>query len=83
MDASDGSDWNECGQAFKQDDPLPSCASSLERAIRNYVDHYHEERNHQGLGNELIRGHVETELGDVEVRERLGGLLKYYRHSAA
>ena len=58
-------------------------ASSLERAIRNYVDHYHEERNHQGLGNELIRGHVETELGDVEVRERPGGLLKYYRHSAA
>ncbi len=27
---------------------------SLENAVREYVVHYHGERNHQGLGNELI-----------------------------
>jgi hypothetical protein len=27
---------------------------SLERAVTNFVQHYHGERNHQGLGNELI-----------------------------
>lgn len=29
---------------------------SLEQAIREFVEHYHEERPHQGLGNDLIRG---------------------------
>ena len=27
---------------------------SLENAVREYVEHYHAERNHQGLGNQLI-----------------------------
>jgi transposase InsO family protein len=27
---------------------------SLRRAIREFVEHYHHERNHQGLGNQLI-----------------------------
>ena len=27
---------------------------SLENAVREYVEHYHAERNHQGLANELI-----------------------------
>lgn len=27
---------------------------SLENAVHKYVEHYHAERNHQGLGNELI-----------------------------
>jgi hypothetical protein len=26
----------------------------LRRAIREFVEHYHEERNHQGIGNALI-----------------------------
>jgi hypothetical protein len=29
--------------------------ASLRRAIGEYMAHYHEERNHQGLGNRLIR----------------------------
>src|SRR5215471_8925540 len=28
--------------------------ASLRRAVREFVAHYHEERNHQGLGNVLI-----------------------------
>ena len=44
---------------------------------------YHRERNHQGLGNELIE-RVPNETGNgIESRERLGGLLRYYYRAAA
>jgi transposase InsO family protein len=56
---------------------------SLVRTITEYVVHYHEERTHQGLGNSLINGAAPQNEGIVEVRERLGGLLKYYHRSAA
>ena len=56
---------------------------SLLRAISNYVDHYHAERAHQGLGNVVIDGKVQTGDGEVVVRERLGGILKYYHRAAA
>ncbi len=58
---------------------------SLQRAIREYIVHHHQERNHQGLGNEVIDpdpnlGEVN---GEIECRERLGGVLRYYyRHAA-
>ena len=48
-----------------------------------YVKHYHLERNHLGLGNELIDRLREADLGRVACRERLGGLVKcYYRRAA-
>jgi hypothetical protein len=39
--------------------------------------HYHAERNHQGIGNQLpIPGEeVGRTSGEIESRERLGGLL--------
>jgi transposase InsO family protein len=38
---------------------------SLERAIREYVEHYHSERPHQGLRNAIIRGRAcESRGGD-------------------
>jgi hypothetical protein len=47
------------------------------------VAHYHEERNHQGLGNALIAPEPRPFAGThVRCRERLGGLLPYY-HCAA
>ena len=54
---------------------------SLENAMREYVEHYHAERNHQGLGNELIESSDDAASTDgyIECRERLGGMLKYYR----
>jgi hypothetical protein len=58
---------------------------SLRRAVREFVTHYHEERNHQGLGNVLIlpaRDHTPVHEG-VVCRQRLGGLLKYYHRPAA
>jgi transposase InsO family protein len=58
---------------------------SLRRAIAAYVTHYHGERNHQGLGNQLIepQGCVGSAQGSVQCRERLGGMFKYYYREAA
>ena len=59
--------------------------AQLRRAVSSYVEHYHLERNHQGLGNRLIDGQprVANSDGEVQCRERLGGLLKYYHRDAA
>jgi len=58
---------------------------SLRRALSNYVDHFHGERNHQGKGNVLLFARVSDRQreGPVQCRERLGGLLRYYHREAA
>jgi transposase InsO family protein len=56
---------------------------SLDRAIKEFVDHYHEERSHQGIGNRLVSGAEPQGEGRVEVRQRLGGILSYYHRRAA
>jgi hypothetical protein len=60
--------------------------ASLRKALTQFQEHYHEERNHQGKSNVLLfpappplapggrRG--------IRCRERLGGLLRYYRRAA-
>ena len=59
--------------------------SSLRRAVTQYLAHYHEERNHQGLGNRLIRAQLRcsSKEGSVDRRPRLGGMLNYYHRAAA
>jgi len=55
----------------------------LRHVIGEFVAHYHGERNHQGLGNELIAPRADHRGGThVCCRERLGGLLRYYDHAA-
>ena len=61
--------------------------TSLRRVLREYLVHYHAERNHQGKDNMLLfptagkaMNHVD---GSVGCKERLGGLLKYYHLEAA
>ena len=54
---------------------------SLVRAIAEYAAHY--ERSHQGIENEIVIGAAPQSDGNVEVKERLGGLLKYYYRRAA
>jgi transposase InsO family protein len=58
---------------------------SLRRAVREFVAHYHHERNHQGMRNQLLfpvsaemQGHA-----PIACRPRLGGLLNYYHRPAA
>jgi hypothetical protein len=47
--------------------------------------HYHEERNHQGLNNTLIRAEPRDAVNDafIHCRQRLGGMLNYYYCEAA
>jgi putative transposase len=56
--------------------------ASVERALNAYVEHYHSERNHQGIGNVIPMPRVEDRVGREEgriVRRRsLGGLLSFY-----
>jgi putative transposase len=58
---------------------------SLRRAVSEYVEHFHAERNHQGKGNILLfpRDTDIRRAGPVQCRERLGGLLRYYHQEAA
>jgi transposase InsO family protein len=60
----------------------PFGTQHLERAVREYVEHYNTERPHQGLGNELINGRPSTSAGEVVETERLGGLLRSYHRAA-
>jgi putative transposase len=62
----------------------------LNYLVEQYVEHYHMERPHQGIGidntvlvprsppNESV-----PQLDEIESRERLGGLLKSYSRKAA
>jgi transposase InsO family protein len=61
---------------------IPFGTQHLERAVREYVEHYNTERPHQGLGNELINGRPSTSAGEVVETERLGGLLRSYHRAA-
>jgi putative transposase len=58
---------------------------SLQAAICSHIEHYHAERNHQGMGNRLLipGREVGEKAGKVMCRERLGGLLRYYYRQAA
>ena len=57
---------------------------TLERAINEYLQHYHAERNHQGLNNQLIEPDKSpcSDVDTIQCRERLGGMLKSYRRAA-
>ena len=54
--------------------------ASLRRAVAEFVVHYHGERNHQGLGNQLIQAGQRFAVAGASVRrrQRLGGLLSFY-----
>jgi hypothetical protein len=55
---------------------MPFGARHLRRTLAEFVQHYHGERNHRGLGNELIdRVSALRGAHRVRRRERLGGLL--------
>jgi putative transposase len=49
----------------------------LRNTVRNFVAHYHLERNHQGLDNRLITPPEQPAVtsGTVQRRQRLGGML--------
>jgi putative transposase len=57
----------------------------LRSSIREFVTHYHEERNHQGLDNQLLTKPARAidQHARVRRRERIGGMLNYYFREAA
>src|SRR5258705_8807453 len=59
--------------------------ASLRRAITEFMAHYHEDRNHQGLHNTLIRADPVVAANDavIQRRQRLGGILNYYYRAVA
>ena len=59
--------------------------ASLRRAVAEYMEHYHSERNHQGLENRLIHSPagVTAKGGAVRRHTRLGGTLNFYYRKAA
>ena len=57
--------------------------NSLWRAVDEYCAHFHQERPHQGLSNELITPTSACKAdGEIIESERLGGLLRSYQHAA-
>ena len=62
---------------------IPLGEQHFRQAITEFVAHYHRERNHQGLENELIVSpSVSRTTSRVRRRPRLAGLLNYYERAA-
>jgi hypothetical protein len=55
----------------------------LRRVIEAYATHYHQERNPQGIDNQMIDFTPGAQNGQIKCRERLGGMLNYYYREAA
>ena len=57
---------------------------SLRTAIGRFVAHYHTEHNHQGLATRIISPEPDHlgNIGEVQRRQRLGGMLNYYYRAA-
>lgn len=64
---------------------IPIGVPMLRRAVREYMEHYHRERNHQGLGNRLIAPHPlsPSKSARIDRRPRLSGILNFYERAAA
>ena len=56
----------------------------LRVVVREFAAHYNLERNHQGIGNELVLRRLPPANmnGAIRCRERLGGTLQYYEREA-
>jgi transposase InsO family protein len=68
---------------------VPLGERHLRVAISEFVEHYHLERNHQGVDNRLLTAVAAPANENVDSaapvarRERLGGILSYYYRPAA
>ncbi len=67
---------------------VPLGERHLRVAVTEFFEHYHLERNHQGLENRLISTAVLSEApvndnSPIARRQRLGGLLSFYYRRAA
>jgi putative transposase len=60
--------------------------ASLGRVVSDFLEHFHQERNHQGKDHLLLfpvsAPPGSDRRGTIRCRERLGGLLKFYLRAA-
>jgi len=58
---------------------------SLRHVLKEYMAHYHAERNHQGIENVIPfpDDRIEQTAGEVNKSSRLGGLLNFYYRKAS
>jgi hypothetical protein len=60
--------------------------NSLRRVVSDFVEHYHQERNHQGKDNLVLfpvsASGTPARQGAIRCRERLGDLVKHYSRAA-
>ena len=60
---------------------------NLLKVLKEYTIYYHQERNHQGMKNQLLfPSHDDKpadQIGRIKCQSRLGGKLKYYYREAA
>jgi transposase InsO family protein len=62
---------------------VPLGERHLRKTLHEFATHYHRERNHQGLGNELIDcPAAQRPTGAIRRRARVGGILSNYYRSA-
>jgi putative transposase len=54
--------------------------ASLNPSVADFVEHYHDERNHQNKGNVLLfpKSRQTCAREAIKCTQRLGGWLKYY-----
>jgi transposase InsO family protein len=60
--------------------------ATLRRALLEYVTHYHQERNHQGMNNRFLNSAANdapNQSAEVSKRARLGAVLNYYYREVA
>jgi len=64
---------------------IPLGEKHLRTAVNEFMHHYHSERNHQGLENNLLDAPPANTngKGPVRCKERVGGVLRYYYREAA
>ena len=63
---------------------IPFEEKHLRTILSGFLAHYHLERNHWGLGNELLTPLPanSNSQGSIHCREPLGGTLKFYYRDA-
>src|SRR6266853_131562 len=75
--------WVESCRRDLLDHIIAANESHLKRLLSEYVDYYHEDQTHLGLGKGTPHSRIpSTALGHVASRERLGGLHHRYDRAA-
>ncbi|MGJ8636000.1 MAG: integrase core domain-containing protein [Phycisphaerales bacterium] len=62
---------------------IPVGGKHLDHLISEYIEHYHYERPHQGIGNKpIMYSSPPATTGEINCDTRLGGLLRHYHRAA-